>query len=512
MGRVGRVRGSTLPVVLGAALVAGILGLGGSAVLPASADNGSPDPSSAPLLEGGGSLGGPPADSSKAPAAGASDAEPPLQEGGGNLPGQKPGAQLSADGLAAEDVVADPRTSDAAPPIDPNFVDQYGKVWKQVESDKKKNAKTVKQLATARRMLAVSYVDMQSAVRERGRSDATLAAANEEFGLSVRDFYITGTTDVDVVLGVLGSKPEDVLRNIDSFMYLRSQTSSKGDEYVAAQQTWVAAQSAAAQAMIRMADDDDRVMELLAALTSGRKKLAKDQAELQRLVAVAAPQTVISKDGCPKAVLDGTVPVDVKVKKLCENAVKHAPTPQAAVAIKWALIRLGAPYACEGIGRLEAWRYDCSSYVSRAYFEGAGLRTAGKTWAPSTRNMVPWDGVPLDQHYAPIPPSELKPGDLVLYDTCPAGQTCPYRHVVMYLGPMAKDGVPMMAHTNGCGLVAHVEPFTGTDALNFLGVRRVMALPGEKIQTVFSIPKKLAKKAGLASSNKPAKPDKAKKN
>jgi cell wall-associated NlpC family hydrolase len=295
-------------------------------------------------------------------------------------------------------------------------------------------------------------------------------------------------------------------------MYLRSQTSSKGDEYVAAQQTWVAAQSAAAQAMIRMADDDDRVMELLAALTSGRKKLAKDQAELQRLVAVAAPQTVISKDGCPKAVLDGTVPVDVKVKKLCENAVKHAPTPQAAVAIKWALIRLGAPYACEGIGRLEAWRYDCSSYVSRAYFEGAGLRTAGKTWAPSTRNMVPWDGVPLDQHYAPIPPSELKPGDLVLYDTCPAGQTCPYRHVVMYLGPMAKGGVPMMAHTNGCGLVAHVEPFTGTDALNFLGVRRVMALPGEKIQTVFSIPKKLAKKAGLASSNKPAKPDKAKKN
>jgi hypothetical protein len=82
----------------------------------------------------------------------------------------------------------------------------------------------------------------------------------------------------------------------------------------------------------------------------------------------------------------------------------------------------------------------------------------------------------------------------------------------MYLGPMKKDGVPMMAHTNGCGLVAHVEPFTGTDALNFLGVRRVMALPGEKIQTVFSIPKKLAKKAGLAPAKKAAKPAKSSKN
>jgi hypothetical protein len=253
-------------------------------------------------------------------------------------------------------------------------------------------------------------------------------------------------------------------------------------------------------------------MELLAALTSGRKHLQKDQKELQRLVAVAAPQTVISKDGCPKAVLDGTIPVDIKVKKLCENAVKNAPTAQAAVAIKWALIRLGAPYACEGIGRLEPWRYDCSSYVARAYAEGAGLGTAGKTWAPSTRNMVPWDGVPLDQHYAPIPPTELKPGDLVLYDTCPAGETCAYRHVVMYLGPMEKGGAPMMAHTNGCGLVAHVEPFLGTDAANFLGVRRVVALSGEKIQTVFSIPKKLAKNAGLKPSKKPAKPGKANKN
>ena len=88
--------------------------------------------------------------------------------------------------------------------------------------------------------------------------------------------------------------------------------------------------------------------------------------------------------------------------------------------------------------------------MSRAYSEGAGLGTAGDGWAPSTRDMVPWDGAALDPHYAPIEPSRLKPGDLVLYDTCPAGEACPYRHVVLYLGSIEDGGLPMMAHTNSC--------------------------------------------------------------
>jgi hypothetical protein len=144
--------------------------------------------------------------------------------------------------------------------------------------------------------------------------------------------------------------------------------------------------------------------------------------------------------------------------------------------------------------------------VSRAYAEGAGLKTAGKGWAPSTRNMVPWDGASLDPHYAVIPPKQIRPGDLVLYDTCPEGQVCPYRHVVMYLGPMEKGGVPMMAHTNACGSVAHVEPFTGTGVANFLGVRRVVQLSGEKVIGRLDAPKqagKTGKHPGSGKHNKP---------
>jgi hypothetical protein len=135
-----------------------------------------------------------------------------------------------------------------------------------------------------------------------------------------------------------------------------------------------------------------------------------------------------------------------------------------------------------GAGRLLPFRADCSSFVSRAYHEGAGLGTAGATWAPSTRDMVPWDGVRLDPHYAFVAPAALRPGDLVLYDTCPQGG-CPYKHVVMYLGSPDGGKTQWMAHTNSCGDVAKVARFWGfpTTGEPFLVARRVIVLPGETV-------------------------------
>jgi len=115
--------------------------------------------------------------------------------------------------------------------------------------------------------------------------------------------------------------------------------------------------------------------------------------------------------------------------------------------------------------------------------------------------MVPWDGASLDPHYAVIPPQMLQPGDLVLYDTCPTGETCTYRHVAMYLGAAQDGGQPLMAQTNACGSVAHVAPFPGTDVPNFLGVRRVILLGGEKVVGNINPPPAADPKA-----NRPGKP------
>jgi cell wall-associated NlpC family hydrolase len=492
--------GRLVPFALAAAMCAGLLGVMGGPVSPVAAD----DNPSAPAQQGGGSPSQ--GDGGQGSGAGQGDGVPsgPQQDGGGALPGEKP-----TDSAPGADSGPRPYT-DAAPPVDPGFVDAYTRMYKKVERGKLKVRNLGEDLVAANQVIAATNSDLVLALRVRNKADFQLSDASQQFDQAVQDMYITGTTDVDVILSVLGSKPDDVLRNIDAVVYLRSATGRESADYEFASTAAVVADSAAAAAMIQADEDRKRVETVRKALAKTKKQLKKDQKELQKLISVAAPQTVVGGNGCPKAVLEGTVPEGVNVKQLCNVAVRTAASPQAAFAIKWALVRLGAPYACEGIGRLDAWRYDCSSYVSRAYAEGAGLKTAGNGWAPSTRNMVPWDGATLDPHYAVIPPKKIRPGDLVLYDTCPEGEVCPYRHVVMYLGPAEPGGVPLMAHTNSCGDVAHVSPFTGTDAPNLLGVRRVVPAYGEKVFAkagAFETPGKADKPGKPGSGDKkPKKP------
>ena len=479
-----RPRGSRfVPMALAAALSATLLGVVGGPVAPVVADDqpgvdqpAQPDGGVAdtPIQDGPAQQGGGSAPLS-GDGAGQGDAVGPAQQGGGARPGERP-----EDVAPGADSDARPYT-DAAPPVDPGFVDDYTRLWKKVEKGKLKVRSLSEDLSAATQVLSASNSDLALALRVRNRADFALNDASDQFDVAVKDMYITGTTDVDVILGVLGSEPDDVLRNIDSIVYLRSATGMEAADFAVAEDAAVVAESGAASVQIQAEQDRSRVDTVAQTLRKTKKQLKKDQKELQKLINVAAPQTVVGGNGCPKSVLEGTVPEGVNVKQLCNVAVRSAATPQAAFAIKWALVRLGAPYACEGIGRLEPWRYDCSSFVSRAYAEGAGLKTAGSGWAPSTRNMVPWDGAALDPHYAVIEPKKIHPGDLALYDTCPAGEVCPYRHVVMYLGPAEPGGVPMMVHTNACGSVAHVEPFTGIDAGNLLGVRRVIPASGEKV-------------------------------
>ena len=419
----------------------------------------------------GSSAGRATADNSPGP----NDSSQAEQAGGGSKPGQNPDR-------------VEPNVADAAPPPSPGFVDGYGRLWKAVERGQARMEALKSELDIAQRSAEWSARDAFVAMRERNQADFLLVGAERQYETAVRSLYIAGSTDLDVVLSVLGSEPDQMLRNIDALTYLKGATGNETFEFEQAQEHATLGESFAAAAQIQASMDATRALTVRRDLRQVKLKLAADQAGLAELVASAAPQTVVGKSGCPKSVLEGTVPAGTSVRDLCERAVKNAATPQAAVAIKWALIRLGAPYACDGVGRLEPWRFDCSSYVARAYAEGAGLGTAGEGWAPSTRNMVPWDGASLDQHYAPIDPADLKPGDLVLYDTCPVGETCSYRHVAMYLGAAVEGGVPLMAQTNQCGGVAHVAPFPGTAVANFLGARRVVALGGEAVTLSVDVP------------------------
>jgi cell wall-associated NlpC family hydrolase len=321
---------------------------------------------------------------------------------------------------------------------------------------------------------------LQTATLERDAAKDSSDRSRVRVNASVRDLYIRGAGGVEGVIGVLSSGPNDFVTNANVWKYLTSMATDDVDRYRSNSSLAATAELDLVVATRRLAEATTDLTTLQQQYADAMSALQGQDSQLATLLAWSQSQIQTGADGCPSAWIPGVVPAGLDLHALCTTAVLGAPTIQAAQAMQWALGRLGAPYACGGVGRLEPFRFDCSSYVSRAYSEGAGLSTTTSGWAPSTRNMVPWDGFSLDDHYVAINPEEIRPGDLVLYDTCPTdGSPCPYRHVVMYLGHLVPDGPEYMAHTNECGGVAHIEQFTGFNVSTLLGVRRVLPAVGE---------------------------------
>lgn len=399
---------------------------------------------------------------------------------------------------ASSDVIPAP-TADPLPapdrvePVEPN--DGVQPALGQVDEYLRQSAALEALLADVQKArTAVASADLavvtasQAAVR--ASLDAAIArqrtaAADGDATDVVRELYQQGDTGVANLATVMTLGPDGMLERLYNLRAMRG----------AANDVVRSAEQASLDLAVAEVARTTAVENLQAAVTKRDKasvaarrierEIVNSRAQLARL-GLVAPQVAVGSEGCPTVDVPATLrdgSEGIGAAKLCQYAVKRAATPQAALAITWAFQHLGAAYACGGVGRMLPFRADCSSFVSRAYAEGAGLNTAGDTWAPSTRNMVPWDGVALDPHYAYVATKALRPGDLVLYDTCPQGG-CPYKHVVMYLGAPG-GGTPWMLHTNSCGDVAKVEQFWGfptTGSHTFLVARRVLPVAGEKVK------------------------------
>lgn len=384
-----------------------------------------------------------------------------------------PGSDRDADG---EPKLPEPGTDGVLP--DFGVQDAYWDTFRLLQVQQRAVDAAQARLDAAEAVVAAARAERDAMVVSWGSSQALATASRLELDRLASHLYQFGSP-VTAVTAMLGA-PEDFLSQVDS-----QENEDLAAALVVSQATSDDARAALARAVAMGAGTRLQVAEQGAA--AARETLAAAQRQLARTaksldgLAGAAPQTAIGPDGCPRRDVAGTLrggAESVGARRLCRSAVAAAATPQAALAITWAFAHLGSAYACGGAGRMLAWRMDCSSLVSRAYHEGAGLRTAGDTWAPSTRDMVPWGGASLDPHYALVAPGKLRPGDLVLYDT--GGAT--YRHVAMYLGPSGKGGTHWMLHTNSCGDVAKVEPFWGfpsSGSHTFLVARRVVRLPSD---------------------------------
>lgn len=336
------------------------------------------------------------------------------------------------------------------------------------------------------RNLASAQVELASAqVLERLAEEAVVQSAGpvEEANtkvnvLAAQTYMAGGAPDWAAIFEA--ETPQDVIEVSTFVSYMSSVSATRLAEAERAQAAADAAAQYAETARVARETAEQRVADLEGNLADAQLTISTSIAAYQAYINRPGPQTKIGPDGCPveaptNALRGGSETVGIA--KLCRKSVAQAASPQAALAIKTAFSRLGAPYACDGIGRMGAWRFDCSSLVSRSYSESSGIPVAGDTWAPSTRNMMPWDGVSLDPHYVRVEEKEIRPGDLLLYRSC-TSPPCAYQHVVMALA----DG--FILHTNSCGDIAHVTLGKGYGpGSNFVVARRVVHIEGESLLT-----------------------------
>lgn len=124
-------------------------------------------------------------------------------------------------------------------------------------------------------------------------------------------------------------------------------------------------------------------------------------------------QTEVDAEGCPVevgpksgALTGGSEKVGIN--ELCKRSVEQARSPEAAVALKWGFQQVGVQMYSQP-KRMDDMYSDCSSYVSRAYQEGAGLELyppGTNAWVTSTfAGRGEGQGVPQ------VSQDDLQPGD-----------------------------------------------------------------------------------------------------
>lgn len=330
-------------------------------------------------------------------------------------------------------------------------------------------------------------------MRARAVSDEALLAsvqldeARSEIRKFARNAYLTGTPDsiriaAESLDGTIGALLHDVAlqKYAGSDVALRAVARARTAQHVISG-------AAIAAYDVGLAEQVLAGRQGLLALASQRLRAFAARVGYPEMMTAALS---VDAEGCATRAPDAANPQQVVLAELCRRAIEGV-DEHAAAAIRWAFARLGAPYACQGVGRANPlFQFDCSSFVSRAYHDGVGIPLFQGASIPTTATMLAGSG-----RFAPIDVAELAPGDLVLYDSCPAlaeeteeqsaqgaepfeePAPCVDRHVGLYLG--AWQGKEWMAHTNTCGGVANVDHFWGLGdepGRVFLGVVRVQRL------------------------------------
>jgi hypothetical protein len=207
------------------------------------------------------------------------------------------------------------------------------------------------------------------------------------------------------------------------------------------------------------------------------------------LVPIGYSSADFDENGCPKKARPGTLGrsvANVNILDLCKKSLEGAPNEQTRTAIRFMFANLGAPYVNNINERMTDWKndkayvpgpnfrpalnvtrkFDCSSYVMRA-FRAAGWATfSSGGGAPSSHALGPADGWSMKPWLDVISYNNALPGDILVVNQPQGG------HVMMKLAG------PYLIHTGGPAgspstIQPHPAPWYKGNPAQVIKVRRI---------------------------------------
>ncbi|MYV97944.1 NlpC/P60 family protein [Streptomyces sp. SID3343] len=222
--------------------------------------------------------------------------------------------------------------------------------------------------------------------------------ARDDLGRLARLQYTSRGMDPLVTL-MLSSQPEQFLRDAPTYEHITQTQLDTIARAKQAEQQLAAMQKSADSQLAESRRLEQEAVKAKADIEAGI-------AGAEKLVAGFTPEQVAELEAMEaRAAEAGQAQLTTLIGKPDQQT-----TPKAALAIAWAIDKIGLPYIWGGVGPVG---YDCSGLTSKAWaFAGVPIRrTSQEQWASLPR----------------VPVAQMRPGDLIVYYSDAS-------HIGMYLG------------------------------------------------------------------------------
>lgn len=276
---------------------------------------------------------------------------------------------------------------------------------------------------------------------------STMFSSTSARGVLHNEYQNAAIGDVDAAVTAVQADERQLVSTEGS---LRAEVQQAGSQTAAVRQSEQAAEQATAAAETTLSAVQGQLAQMIA-------QQAAEAAAQQAAIAAAAANQAARQRAAQKAAEDAQVAQTVGGGTSAATAATHSANQAAGSAGATGVVGSGSPEVAQGAGAVAL--NSAERYLGAPYAYGgasmSGVDCSGLTmlaWRAAGVSLV-HSAADQRRQSAPVPLSQVQPGDLLFYDLGGGG----IDHVVIYVGsgPYGADTIIQAAHT---GTVVSFDP------------------------------------------------------